>query len=118
MGFDQRSGGIGVGDMARVGQTIQFHVRDAATATEDLQLLLDAQVMHDQPPFAGLLFTCNGRGERLFGEANHDLNIIRRRFGGDMPIAGFHAAGEFGPIGDRSFYHGHTACLALLRDRV
>ncbi len=115
MGFDQRSGGIGVGDMARVGQTIQFHVRDAATATEDLQLLLDAQVMHDTSPFAGLLFTCNGRGERLFGEPNHDLNIIRRRFGGDMPIAGFHAAGEFGPIGERSFYHGHTASLALLR---
>jgi small ligand-binding sensory domain FIST len=118
MGFDQRSGGIGVGDMARVGQTIQFHVRDAATATEDLQLLLDAQVINDQPPFAGLLFTCNGRGERLFGEPNHDLNIIRRRFGGDMPIAGFHAAGEFGPIGDRSFYHGHTASLALLRGRT
>jgi small ligand-binding sensory domain FIST len=115
MGFDQRSGGIGVGEMCRVGQTIQFHVRDAATATEDLQLLLDAQVMHDTPPFASLLFTCNGRGERLFGEPSHDLSIIRKRLGGDLAIAGFHAAGEFGPIGDRSFLHGHTASLALLR---
>jgi len=115
MGFDQRVGGIAIGEMCKVGQTIQFHVRDASTATEDLQLLLDAQVLKDQPPFAAMLFTCNGRGNRLFGEPNHDLNIIRRRFGGDMPVAGFFAAGEFGPIGDRSFLHGHTASLALLR---
>ena len=83
-------------------------MRDANTATEDLQLLLDADVMHAVAPFAGLLISCNSRGERLFGEPNHDLNIIRRRFGGDMPLAGFFAAGEFGPIAGRSFLHGHT----------
>jgi small ligand-binding sensory domain FIST len=115
MGFDQRAGGIAIGELCKVGQTIQFHVRDAATATEDLQLLLDAQMVKDEPPFAALLFSCNGRGNRLFGEPNHDLSIIHRRFGGDLPIAGFFAAGEFGPIGDRSFLHGHTASLALLR---
>ncbi len=118
MGFDQRVGGVAIGEMCRVGQTIQFHVRDAQTATEDLQLLLDAQVLNDRAPFAAMLFSCNGRGERLFGEANHDVNIIRRRFGGDMPIAGIFAAGEFGPIGGRSFLHGHTASLALLRAHV
>lgn len=117
MGFDQQAGGIAIGEMCKVGQTIQFHVRDAATATEDLQLLLDAQMVKDEPPFAAMLFSCNGRGNRLFGEANHDLNIIRQRFGGDLPVAGFFAAGEFGPIGDRSFLHGHTASLALLRAR-
>lgn len=115
MGFDQRVGGIAIGEMCKVGQTIQFHVRDANTATEDLQLLLDAQMVKDEPPFAAMLFSCNSRGNRLFNEANHDVNIIRRRFGGDMPLAGFFAAGEFGPIGDRSYLHGHTASLALLR---
>jgi small ligand-binding sensory domain FIST len=115
MGFDQRVGGIAIGEMCKVGQTIQFHVRDANTATEDLQLLLDAQMVKDEPPFAAMLFTCNGRGNRLFGESNHDVNIIRRRFGGDMPLAGFFAAGEFGPIGGKSYLHGHTASLALLR---
>ena len=116
MGLDQKVGGIAAGEMCRAGQTVQFHVRDAATAAEDLQLLLDAQVMHPSPPFGALLFSCNGRGERLFGEANHDLNIIRDRLG-EVPIAGFFAAGELGPIGDRSFLHGHTASLALLRGR-
>jgi small ligand-binding sensory domain FIST len=118
MGLDQRVGGVVAGEMVRVGQTVQFHARDAATAAEDLQLLLDAQVMSEQPPFAALLFSCNGRGERLFGEPNHDLNIIRARFGDDLPVAGFFCAGEFGPIGAQSYLHGHTASLALLRARA
>jgi small ligand-binding sensory domain FIST len=117
MGLDQRVGGVVAGEMMRVGQTVQFHARDAATASEDLQLLLDAQVMNDKPPVAAFLFSCNGRGERLFGEPNHDLNLIRDRLGENLPIAGFFCAGEFGPIGDRSFLHGHTASLAVLRAR-
>lgn len=118
MGLDQKVGGVVAGEMVRVGQTVQFHVRDAATAAEDLQLLLDAQALSDRPPVAALLFSCNGRGERLFGEPNHDLNIIRNRLGENLPIAGFFCAGEFGPIGDRSFLHGHTASLAVIRART
>jgi small ligand-binding sensory domain FIST len=119
MGFDQKVGGIAAGEMCKPGQTIQFHVRDAQTATEDLQLLLDSQVLNPVQPFAALLFSCNGRGERLFGEPNHDLNIIRERLGEPpVPIAGFFAAGEFGPIGNRSYLHGHTASLAVLRAKA
>lgn len=115
LGFDQRVGGMSVGDMIRTGQTIQFHVRDAATADEDLRLLLDAQQLYD-PPFAGLLFTCTGRGTRLFDEPNHDASLIRNRLN-QLPLAGFFAAGELGPIGGTSFLHGHTASLALFRRR-
>ena len=118
MGFDQKVGGIVAGETCRVGQTIQFHVRDAAIAGEDLQLLLDAQVLNPVSPFAALLFSCNGRGERLFGQPNHDLNIIRERLSNpNLPIAGFFAAGEFGPIGNQSYLHGHTASLAILRGK-
>ena len=94
---------------------MQFHVRDAQTAHEDLQLLLDGQQLHN-PPLAGLLFTCNGRGSRLFGDTSHDVETIRSRLG-DVPLAGFFAAGEIGPIGTTSFLHGHTASLALIRTR-
>ena len=34
-----------------------------------------------------------------------------------IPLAGFFAAGEIGTIGEESFVHGHTACLALFSDR-
>ncbi|MBL8793839.1 MAG: FIST C-terminal domain-containing protein, partial [Planctomycetia bacterium] len=36
-GLDQESGALVIADRIRVGQTIQFHVRDAAAADEDLQ---------------------------------------------------------------------------------
>jgi small ligand-binding sensory domain FIST len=113
LGLDQKHGGIVVGDLPRMGQTIQFHARDAITAAEDLQLLLDAQELKGRP-FGGLLFTCNGRGKRLFDEPNHDIGIINERLG-SAPVAGFFAAGEIGPIGEQSFLHGHTAALALFR---
>ncbi len=113
LGIDRKRKGIAAGEFYRLGKTVQFHVRDPQTAVEDLQLLLDAQQM-DTQPFAGLLVTCNGRGRSLFHEEDHDLNLIRERIG-DVPIAGFFAAGEIGPIGGRSFLHGHTACLTLFR---
>ncbi len=113
IGLDKQKGAIVVGDVPRVGQTVQFHARDAVTATEDLQLLLDAQVMRERP-FAALLFTCNGRGRRLFGTRDHDIGIINDRLG-PLPLAGFFAAGEIGPVGAGSFLHGHSAAIALFR---
>jgi small ligand-binding sensory domain FIST len=122
-----------VADLVRVGQTIQFHLRDARTADEDLALLLDAQQLRE-PPSGGLLITCNGRGTRLFDRPHHDAAAIAKAFspqrsGEDvskagspidvsaptLPLAGFFGAGEIGPIGEQSFLHGHTACLALFR---
>ena len=114
LGIDRKRKGIAAGEFYRLGKTVQFHVRDAQAAVEDLQLLLDAQHLGAQP-FAGLLVTCNGRGRSLFHEEDHDLTIIRERLG-EVPIAGFFAAGEIGPIGGKSFLHGHTACLTLFRE--
>ncbi|MFU8827860.1 MAG: FIST N-terminal domain-containing protein [Phycisphaerales bacterium] len=122
LGVDQGSGAIAVGDSLRVGQTVQFQLRDATTAREDLELLLEAQQLLG-PAAGGLLCTCSGRGRRLFSSANHDAALISRRLGAQadplaarpMPMGGFFAAGEIGPIGDRSFVHGHTASVALFR---
>lgn len=116
LAYDGKAGALTIAELPRIGQTIQFHVRDAETATEDLQLLLDAQQLND-PPAAGLLFTCNGRGRKLFDVPNHDVAIVRERLN-DVPLAGFFAAGEIGPIGPRTFAHGHTAALALFRPKT
>ncbi|MEX0977291.1 MAG: FIST N-terminal domain-containing protein, partial [Pirellulales bacterium] len=66
-GADPQSGAIGVGDFVRVGQTVQFHVRDAQTADEDLDAMLSSAKANGAADCLGaLLFTCNGRGTRLF----------------------------------------------------
>lgn len=115
VGVDNASGAIAIGDYVRTGQTIQFHVRDAATATEDLSLMLAGQSA--KPPAAGaLLFSCNGRGTRLFETASHDVHAANAAMP-QTPVAGFFAAGELGPIGARNFIHGHTASFALFRQR-
>ncbi len=109
VGVDPEEGVIAIGDYVRPGQTVQFHVRDAETADGELRQLL-SQVK--QPSAAGLLFTCNGRGTRLFAEPHHDALAIQQGVG-NIPLAGLFAAGELGPVGDKNFMHGFTASIAL-----
>lgn len=112
LGFDRESGAMAVHDLIRTGQTVQFHVRDARTADEDLRDLLTAR---RNRPAGGLLFTCNGRGRRLFGEPHHDAAALRAAHEG-LPVAGFFCAGEIGPVGHCNYLHGHTASIALFTD--
>ncbi|MGL5095821.1 MAG: FIST C-terminal domain-containing protein, partial [Planctomycetia bacterium] len=110
---DPENGAVAVGDYFRVGQTVQFHIRDAATADEDLRHLLHADEYVDAvKPLGALLFTCNGRGLNLFDQPHHDAAVVAETFG-DLPLAGFFAQGEIGPVGGRNFLHGFTASLLL-----
>jgi small ligand-binding sensory domain FIST len=114
IGADE-AGGIAITDVVRVGQTVQFHVRDADTADEDLTVMLDAQRTQATPAAGGLLFSCNGRGSRLFAQPHHDVTVLHDVLGA-VPVAGFFAMGEIGPVGDQNFVHGYTASIALFED--
>jgi small ligand-binding sensory domain FIST len=110
VGVDPDEGTLTVGDIVRLGQTVQFHLRDAESARRDLDDRLEGL----QPAAGGLLFTCNGRGQALFGEPDHDVRRVGAQVQG--PIAGAFCAGELGPVGSRSHLHGFTASIALLDD--
>jgi len=113
VGADPGTGSIAIGTPVRVGQTVRFHVRDAETADEDLQSLLEAdRSANASSPQAALLFSCNGRGTRLFANAHHDATAVQK-IAGPLPLAGFFAQGEMGPIGGRNYLHGFTASIAL-----
>ena len=118
LGVDPSNGAIAVGDRVAVGEMIRFHVRDAATADEELRSLLQLAVEELPRPAAGaLLFTCTGRGTRLFGEPDHDAAVVSSYLG-DAALAGGFCAGEFGPVAGRNFLHGFTASLAIFADRL
>ncbi|MDX1965110.1 MAG: FIST N-terminal domain-containing protein [Pirellulales bacterium] len=112
VGADPKSGMIAIGDDARVGQTMQFHVRDAETASEDLRELLRPIALSAGRNAGALLFTCNGRGQRLFAEPHHDAQALARQWG-ELPLAGFFAAGEIGPVCGGNYLHGYTASAVL-----
>jgi small ligand-binding sensory domain FIST len=117
VGADRTSGSLAVGDLIKEGQTIQFHVRDAQSASEDLHLLLAAaNYRHKTAPQGALMFSCCGRGRGLFGRPHHDITVLRER-AGKIPIAGFFAQGEIGPVGGSNFLHGYTASLALFCEK-
>jgi small ligand-binding sensory domain FIST len=117
LGADPQNGAIAVGDQLEVGQTVRFHVRDAATADEELRSMLDREVRELPARARGaLLFTCNGRGTRMFPAPNHDAELVSSYLGG-APMAGFFCAGELGPVGGKNFVHGFTASLAIFLDR-
>lgn len=111
LGGDRDVGAVAVGDEVQVGDTVQFQVRDADSADEDLRLLLD-----DHTADAALVFTCNGRGMRLFGRPDHDAEVVATTIG-SASVAGMFCAGEIGPVGPRSFLHGFTASIALFGPR-
>jgi small ligand-binding sensory domain FIST len=113
VGVDEQTGSLTVGARVAVGQTVRLQVRDAASAHEDLALALDRQLADlDGPPAGALVFTCNGRGSRMFGTPDHDAQAVAEAFSG-APTGGFFCAGEIGPVGDRNFVHGFTATLAV-----
>jgi small ligand-binding sensory domain FIST len=113
--FDPESGAMAINDLIRTGQTVQFQVRDDNSATSDLDQVLSRE--RDRPAAGALLFTCSSRGTRLFKHRSHDARMIYDACG-ELPMAGFFAAGEIGPVGQKSFLNGQTASIGFFRPRA
>lgn len=132
MGGDETSGAVAVADLVQAGQTVQLHLHDEQTAREDLSLLLDGQRLYSKPAGA-LLISCTGRSRKFFSQSGYDAGTITHAFdqtpdgpsraksgkevdpSAGIPVAGFFAAGEIGPVDDAIFQHGHTAVVGLFR---
>ena len=115
LGIRKNDKTIIIGDIPKAGDRIQFYFRDARTACDDFQMLLDGQSLSGVP--AGvLLITCNGRSKKFFGKSAYDMEILKSRFDG-LPIIGFSAAGEIGPMGNEVQLHGHAAVAIFFRSK-
>jgi small ligand-binding sensory domain FIST len=111
LGANEATGALALGETVRVGQTLRFFVRDAASADADLRHALAAAPRPARPAGA-LLFTCNGRGTNMFPEPDHDARVVTETLRTDA-LAGFFCAGEIGPVGGKAFLHGFTATVAV-----
>jgi small ligand-binding sensory domain FIST len=113
LGADSEHGTLALGERVRVGQTVRMHVRDGATADEDLRdaLRAQAEALGTEGAAGALLFTCNGRGSHMFDVPDHDATALEDALG--APAGGFFCAGEIGPVGGSNFLHGFTATIAV-----
>ena len=111
-GVDQEEGSISVADYHQVGQTVQFHLRDAETASQDFETLL-LRHTSDAAYQGALLFAGGGRA-RLFEDSHQDLKQLRRVLGA-IPTAGCFCDGEIGAVGSKSFLHTYAASAVLFK---
>jgi small ligand-binding sensory domain FIST len=114
IGADPDAGTLTVGARVHEGTVVRLHARDADSADRDLRaaLGLRREALGGGAPAGALIFTCNGRGEAMFGTPDHDALTLDEELAG-APAAGFFAAGEIGPVGGDSFLHGFTATVAV-----
>ena len=113
LGVDPRNGAVAVAEKLRVGQQVQFQLRDAAASRQELRQLLRRQARTDDTPLAALLFACLGRGEGLYGQPDGDVSVCREQFP-QVPIAGAFCNGEIGPVAGNTHLHGYTASWGFL----
>jgi small ligand-binding sensory domain FIST len=117
LGADEEDGTLAVGELVQEGQVVQFFVRDAQAADEDLRLMLEEYIDNldeGDIPASALLFSCIGRGQYLYGSPDHDTSVFTDIVA-DIPITGFFSNGEIGPLGDQTFLHGYSASFALFK---
>lgn len=112
IGADPDSGAVVIAGIPRVGQTVQYQLRDRQSAHTDLRRVLKSAAASTGQPLASLLFSCSGRGAGFFGKPSHDSGMLAEVLGGH-PSSGFFCNGEIGPVAGRNCVHGYTASCAI-----
>mmetsp|Transcript_22192 Transcript_22192/g.35682 ORF Transcript_22192/g.35682 Transcript_22192/m.35682 type:complete len:114 (+) Transcript_22192:1172-1513(+) len=84
------------------------------TAMTELGLRLKDRTVD---PLGALMFSCSGRGLQLYGRSGVESDILNAKWGDSLAKAGFFAAGEIGPVGDRTYVHAFTSSCALFHVR-
>jgi small ligand-binding sensory domain FIST len=116
LGVDNEHGALAVGAPLRVGQTVQFHLRDSKSSSEDLRAVFQRVGDSKTKTRGALLFSCVGRGKSLYGRPNHDTAFFAEDVG-PVPLGGFFCNGEIGPVGGTSYLHGYTSSFGLFRPK-
>jgi small ligand-binding sensory domain FIST len=114
LGVDRETGAMAIDTRVQDYQVVQFQLRDKDTSSQDLAQRLRVLSMSDAAPrIAGaLLFSCSGRGERLYGAPHHDSDAFARRVS-SVSLSGFFCNGEVGPVGGQTFVHGYTSVFVI-----
>jgi small ligand-binding sensory domain FIST len=136
IGLDPARRGVAIGETAGPGLQVTFCTRNTEAARRDLMRIC-AEIRDEVEPetlpvprtvppsprpvsdtdmrplsgIAGAIYvSCTGRGGPHFGAPSAELAVVRRALG-DVPLAGFFAAGEIA----RHHLYGYTGVLTVFR---
>ncbi|MBI4669538.1 MAG: FIST C-terminal domain-containing protein [Elusimicrobia bacterium] len=114
LAVDPRSGGILIDEELRIGSQITFVLREKEWAHAEIKGSLEefGRRLRGKRPLFGFYFNCAGRGHDLFGEENHDLNIIRSQLG-EFPLMGMFSAFELATQDRDLAAHGFAGVLGV-----
>ena len=116
VGVHRASGMFAAGWPVRNHQTLQFFVRDAASASHELHEKLEEYRQKHGSPAGAVLFSCLGRGASFYGTENHDSELALSVL--EVPaVGGFFCSGEIGPVASHTHVHGYTSVFALFQTR-
>lgn len=94
VGFNVEQGWIGVAEDLNPGDRLMFVRRDAASAVEDMQRMLDDVKRRAGGRLRGAVYhSCVARGPHQFGPGAQEMSMIADTFG-DIPVVGFFGNGE------------------------
>lgn len=112
--IDPKTGSVAIATPLRVGQNLQFQIRDAQSASIDFEKALDRRLhkLSERPVYGACLCDCIGRGSSLFGVPDHDVSVIRETLP-ELGVGGVFCNGEFGTMNGHTFLHGYAAVLGL-----
>lgn len=117
IGADPDSGAVVIAGIPRIGQTLQYQLRNPSAALEDLGRGYDPIRKAKRNAYGALLFSCLGRGQKFFGAASKDASELSDAVGG-KPIAGGFCNGEIAPVRGVNAIHGYTAASAVFLEKT
>lgn len=117
LGADPSSGAVVIGGLPRVGQTLQYQLRNKISADSELRRVLKSVKGSRVRPVASLAFSCLGRGRALFDDQPRDGALLQEILG-PHPSAGFFCNGEIAPVGKSVCVHSYSLASALILDKM
>ncbi|MGZ0657301.1 FIST signal transduction protein [Coraliomargarita sp. W4R53] len=117
--IDPSTGAVAIATPLRVGQNLQFQIRDAESAAYDFEQALEQKIAEigQRAVYGACLCDCIGRGDSLFGVPDHDTGVIQAALPG-LRVGGIFCNGEFGTVEGRTSLHGYAASLGLFVEKV
>lgn len=97
------------------GERLFWAMRDALASERHMRRTVAraARQLGGRPDFC-LMFPCMARGAAFYGDRDRDIEALKSRFPG-LPIAGFYANGEIGPLQDDNHLHQYSTTFGLFR---